>query len=180
MFPGFAGTNNKVQVSTSLIELALSGMREHMTSATVQTRCAFALGAICRASAKLQRSAASPEGVATLLRALKAHPADASVQWRAAFAMVNSVSLNPPARESFGTNGVAAMMRAMRVFPDDQRLQKWCCRALYQLVRGSPDNREAAIADGGVALVLTAMKMDVENTELAAAAEQTVNVLWEF
>jgi hypothetical protein len=178
VFPAYAET--KFKVSASILDNAIKGMHFHESSAVVQTRCAFAIGAICRSSATLQRHATRFLGAPTLLAAMSNFKDDSSVQWRAAFAITNVVSLNPAAREIFGTKAVGAILSAMRQFPKDTRLQRWCCESLYNLLRGSKENVEACTSQGGVETVLRAMKLDKSDAALVARADDLINVLWEF
>ena len=178
VFPAYAET--KFKVSTSLLDNAIKGMHFHESSAIVQMRCAFAIGAICRSSATLQRHATRFLGAPTILKAMKNFEKDKSVQWRAAFAINNVVSLNPAARETFGVEGVGAILSAMREFPEDTRLQRWCCESLYNLIRGNNENLKACTSHGGVETVLRALKLDKSDTILVARADDLINALWEF
>ena len=178
VFPAYAET--KFKVSASILDNAIKGMHFHASSAVVQTRCAFAIGAICRSSATLQRHATRFLGVPTLLSAMTNFKDDSNVQWRAAFAINNVVSLNPGARETFGVKAVGTLLDAMRQFPKDARLQQWCCGAMYSLVRGNSENLNACTSQGGVETVLRAMKLDKTNAALVARADELINVLWEF
>ena len=178
VFPAYAET--KFKISASILDNAIKGMHLHATSAVVQTRCAFAIGAISRSSATLQRHATRFLGVPTLLSAMTNFRDDSNVQWRVAFAISNILSLNPAARETFGVKAVDAVLDAMRQFPDDARLQQWCCGAMYSLVRGNKENLNACTSKDGVETVLKAMKLDKTNKALVARADELINVLWEF
>ena len=178
VFPGFATT--KIKVSVKAVELALKGMKEHDQVALVQTRCAFAIGAICRSSASLQRSATDIMGVDTLLSAMMNHPNDSNVQWRLAFAITNVLSLNPIGRKTFGERSVVLLLANAKKFFNDKRIQLWTCRALYQLIMKNNKNRDVALASDGITIVLEIQKLYASDQEIAMASERVIDLLWEF
>ena len=178
VFPAYAET--KFKISASILDNIIQGMRHHAISPEVQRRCSFAIGAICRSSASLQRHATRFLGVPTLISAMTDHKADSGVLWRAAFAMNNVLSLNPSAREMFGPRGVSALLSSMNKYPKDARLQQWCCGALYFLIKDSKENLAACTAENGVEIVVRAMKLDESNKALVARADELLNILWEF
>ena len=180
VFPGYA--TSTVKVSVKAVKLALKGMNLHPKNSLVQTRCAFAIGVICRSSASLQRKATDIVGVDTLLSAMTLHPDDSVVQFRIAFAITNVLSLNPIGRKTFGEKSIELLLKNMKnpVFKSDKRLQLWSCRALYQLILGNHKNRDAALAFQGIAIVLETQKLHDGVKDIGAASERVINLLWEF
>jgi len=178
VFPGYA--NTRIQVSVKAVQLALLGMKEHVSSSTVQVRCAFAIGAVCRSSASLQRTATDIMGVDTMLSAMSTHSNNPLVQFRLAFAITNTLSLNPIGRKTFGESSVKLLLNAMKTFQNDRRLQLWSCRALYQLIMGNQKNRDAALAAQGISIVLETQKLHEEAKDVKEASERVINLLWEF
>ena len=181
VFPGYAET--KIQVSIKAVQLALKGMKEHVDVDVVQIRCAFAIGAICRSSASLQRSATSIVGVDTMLSAMQLHSENPMVQWRLSFAIANVLSLNPIGRKTFGGRSVGLLLTSMKKFPTEKRLQLWSCRALYQLITGNNNNRDTALSLQGIAIVLETQKLyehSHKDKDVFQASEKVINLLWEF
>ena len=180
VFPGYAETKLKVSIKT--VRLALQSMLDHQKTAKVQISCAFAIGAICRTSASLQRIATNIVGVDTILAAMKYHQDNPVAQWRFAFAIANVLSLNPIGRKTFGPKSVLLVLNSMTLYKENKKLQLWSCRALYQLVMGNQKNRDAALGNQGIAVLLETQKRweHAKKKDVYKASEKVINLLWEF
>jgi hypothetical protein len=168
-------TLQTAEIQQGAMQVIAEAMRRHPGAAGVQEEGCAALTSLAiplspddSQTVGVQTFLVERASISAIVTAMRQHTAVASMQEQGCRAL-RSLANNPHNKAAIvEADGLTAILNSMKTHGRVPAVQEFGCGALWHLMVNSSANKRQLVESGGVGLILTALRVHVENGDVVA------------